>query len=123
MFFVFFIITSVFSDNMTVRRVEHDVCLVCCHLERLTPASPERDASSISGVTIFSIISVITVNVGSTMKSMNPAEYNIHVGFIFTLQLQFSFHNTRKSLNVFKLHELVDYLRQGSCYKAVVRER
>lgn len=45
-----------------------------CHLERLKTSSPERDASSISGVTIFSIISVNTVNVGCTMKSINPAK-------------------------------------------------
>lgn len=44
------------------------------HLERLKPARPECDASSISGVTIRSIMSVSTVKVGTTMKSMNPAD-------------------------------------------------
>lgn len=35
---------------------------------------PEREASSISGVTIFSVMSVSTVKVGSTMKSMKPEQ-------------------------------------------------
>lgn len=42
------------------------------HLERLKPARPECDASSISGVTMRSIMSVSTVKVGTTIKSMNP---------------------------------------------------
>lgn len=42
------------------------------HLERLKPANPEWEASSMSGVTIRSIMSVSTVKVGTTMKSMNP---------------------------------------------------
>lgn len=42
------------------------------HLERLKPAKPEWEASSMSGVTIRSIMSVSTVKVGTTMKSMNP---------------------------------------------------
>ena len=42
------------------------------HLERRKPAKPEWDASSISGVTIRSIMSVSTVKVGTTMKSMKP---------------------------------------------------
>lgn len=44
------------------------------HLERLKPARPEWDASSISGVTMRSIMSVSTVKVGTTMKSMNPGD-------------------------------------------------
>lgn len=60
---------------------------VVCHLEFLKPANPERDASSISGVTIFSIISINTVNVGSTMKSMNPAGNSNHARLTFTLYL------------------------------------
>lgn len=44
------------------------------HLERLNPDMPEREASSMSGVTIFSVISVSTVKVGSTMKSMKPEQ-------------------------------------------------
>ncbi len=50
----------------------------CCrpftrpHLDRLNPARPEGEASSISGGMIFSIMSVSTVKVGSTMKSMKP---------------------------------------------------
>lgn len=41
-------------------------------LERLKPSRPSKHASSMRGVIIFSIISVMTVKVGSTMKSMNP---------------------------------------------------
>lgn len=41
-------------------------------LERLKPSRPSKHASSRRGVIIFSIISVMTVKVGSTMKSMNP---------------------------------------------------
>lgn len=44
------------------------------HLERRKPARPEWDASSISGVTMRSIMSVSTVKVGTTMKSMNPGD-------------------------------------------------
>lgn len=44
------------------------------HLERLKPAKPEWEASSISGVTIRSIMSVSTVKVGTTMKSINPGD-------------------------------------------------
>lgn len=45
---------------------------VIIYLERLNPDMPEREASSMSGVTIFSVMSVSTVKVGSTMKSMKP---------------------------------------------------
>lgn len=57
------------------RRAEHEGrgCVVT-HLERLNPDMPEREASSISGVTIFSVMSVSTVKVGSTMKSMKPEQ-------------------------------------------------
>lgn len=48
------------------------------------PARPEFVASSMSGVTIFSVMSVRTVNVGITMKSMNPAGKNKY-GFTFEL--------------------------------------
>lgn len=44
------------------------------HLECLNPDMPEWEASSISGVTIFSVMSVSTVKVGSTMKSMKPEQ-------------------------------------------------
>lgn len=47
------------------------------HLERLKPARPEWDASSISGVTMRSIMSVSTVKVGTTMKSMNPGDTQV----------------------------------------------
>lgn len=47
------------------------------HLERLKPAKPEWEASSMSGVTIRSIMSVSTVKVGTTMKSMNPEDTSI----------------------------------------------
>lgn len=47
---------------------------VVIHLERLNPDMPEREASSMSGVTIFSVMSVSTVKVGSTMKSMKPEQ-------------------------------------------------
>ena len=43
-------------------------------LGRLKSSGPETVASSISGFTIFSVMSVSTVKVGSTMKSMNPGE-------------------------------------------------
>lgn len=52
---------------------EGEVCKVI-HLERLNPDMPEWEASSISGVTIFSVMSVSTVKVGSTMKSMKPGQ-------------------------------------------------
>lgn len=57
------------------RRAGHEGrgCMVI-HLERLNPDMPEREASSISGVTIFSVMSVSTVKVGSTMKSMKPEQ-------------------------------------------------
>lgn len=56
------------------------------HLERLKPAKPECEASSISGVTIRSIMSVSTVKVGTTMKSMNPeievkGDLSVHAAF------------------------------------------
>lgn len=41
-------------------------------LEHLKPSRPSKHASSMRGEIIFSIISVMTVKVGSTMKSMNP---------------------------------------------------
>lgn len=41
-------------------------------LDLRKPARLECVASSMSGVTIFSVMSVRTVNVGTTMKSMNP---------------------------------------------------
>lgn len=47
---------------------------IVIHLERLNPDMPEREASSMSGVTIFSVMSVSTVKVGSTMKSMKPEQ-------------------------------------------------
>lgn len=43
-------------------------------LDLRKPARLECVASSMSGVTIFSVMSVRTVNVGTTMKSMNPAD-------------------------------------------------
>lgn len=52
---------------------ERKGCMVI-HLERLNPDMPEREASSMSGVTIFSVMSVSTVKVGSTMKSMKPEQ-------------------------------------------------
>lgn len=42
-------------------------------LDLRKPPRLECVASSMSGVTIFSVMSVRTVNVGTTMKSMNPA--------------------------------------------------
>lgn len=42
-------------------------------LDLRKPARLECVASSMSGVTIFSVMSVRTVKVGMTMKSMNPA--------------------------------------------------
>lgn len=42
------------------------------YLDRLMPSRPSTAASSMRGVIIFSIISVMTEKVGSTMKSMNP---------------------------------------------------
>ena len=65
--------------NMSVRSVtkKHEG-LVSGHLENLKLANPEQDASSMTGVTIFSIISVNTVKVGSTMKSINPAGNSKH---------------------------------------------
>ena len=47
------------------------------HLERRKPGKPEWEASSMSGVTIRSIMSVSTVKVGTTMKSMNPGGIDI----------------------------------------------
>lgn len=41
-------------------------------LDRLNPVIPELEASSMRGVTIFSVISVSTVKVGSTIKSIKP---------------------------------------------------
>lgn len=55
------------------------------HLERRKPARPEWEASSISGVTIRSIMSVSTVKVGTTMKSMNPETKSRIVEFIHHL--------------------------------------
>lgn len=55
------------------------------HLERRKPARPEWEASSISGVTIRSIMSVSTVKVGTTMKSMNPETKSRVVEFIHHL--------------------------------------
>lgn len=42
-------------------------------LERLCPVPLVWEVSSISGLTIFSVMSVSTVKVGSTMKSIKPA--------------------------------------------------
>lgn len=50
-------------------------------LGRLKPSRPSKHASSMRGVMIFSIISVMTVNVGSTMKSMNPEELQLRILF------------------------------------------
>lgn len=47
------------------------------HLERRKPAKPEWEASSMSGVTMRSIMSVSTVKVGTTMKSMKPGDKDI----------------------------------------------
>ena len=47
-------------------------------LERLKPARLECAASSMSGVTIFSVMSVRTEKVGTTIKSMNPARGERH---------------------------------------------
>lgn len=41
-------------------------------LEHLWPVPPVWEVSSINGLTIFSVISVSTVKVGSTMKSIKP---------------------------------------------------
>lgn len=49
------------------------------HLERLKPAKPEWEASSMSGVTIRSIMSVNTVKVGTTMKSMKPEDKDVRI--------------------------------------------
>lgn len=43
-------------------------------LDRRCPVPPAWEVSSISGFTIFSVMSVSTVKVGSTMKSIKPAE-------------------------------------------------
>jgi hypothetical protein len=43
------------------------------HLDLRTPVSCDFKVSSIRGVMIFSVVSTNTENVGSTMKSMNPA--------------------------------------------------
>lgn len=51
-------------------------------LEHLKPSNPSKHASSMRGDIIFSIISVMTVKVGSTMKSMNPvgiAVFNLYI--------------------------------------------
>ena len=47
-------------------------------LDLRKPARPEWAASSIRGVTIFSVMSVRTVNVGTTMKSMKPGHKTSH---------------------------------------------
>lgn len=57
------------------------------YLERLNPAKPELEASSISGVTIRSIMSVNTVKVGTTMKSMNPGDSDIRELDVHTYSL------------------------------------
>lgn len=50
------------------------------YLERLKPVKPEWEASSMSGVTMRSIMSVSTVKVGTTMKSMNPGDEDVSKG-------------------------------------------
>lgn len=55
-----------------LRLFEQMIYFKLAHLERLKLASPEREASSMSGVMIFSAMSDSTVNVGSTMKSIKP---------------------------------------------------
>lgn len=47
-------------------------------LERLKPAEPEWEASSMRGLMMCSIMSVSTEKVGTTMKSMNPDDKDIN---------------------------------------------
>lgn len=48
------------------------ICSSDVYLDRLKVERPEWVASSMSGVTIRSIMSVSTVKVGTTMKSIKP---------------------------------------------------
>lgn len=72
------------------------------HLERLKPARPECDASSISGVTIRSIMSVSTVKVGTTMKSMKPGDKDSGELFFPALCFCFNKKAQRRQFNSFR---------------------